>query len=94
MSEPLKNFTSLPDDQEQTFVVFEKKSRDALKKSRTVGLAVGIGIFVVMVGIAMTMGKRSMNAMDKARDTGAEKAENVAAPTPATTPEKAPAKSE
>lgn len=45
------NFTSLPPDQEATFVVFEKHQQENLKKGFTIGLISSIVFGVLAVGI-------------------------------------------
>ncbi len=49
------NFTSLPPDQEAAFVVFERRTQEALAKSTMIGLISGLAVlllgFVVYFGI-------------------------------------------
>ena len=46
-----QNFTSLPPEQEQSFVVYERTSAESLKKAMTLGLICGavVGVFMVIL---------------------------------------------
>jgi hypothetical protein len=45
------NFTSLPPEQEATFVVYERRTHEALQKSTMIGIIAGIAVFVLSAGI-------------------------------------------
>ena len=45
------DFSSWPRDQEQTFVVYEQRTNESLKKAMTAGIVAAIGLFVLLVGI-------------------------------------------
>jgi hypothetical protein len=51
------NFSSLPVEEEQHFVVYERHSREAGKKARTLGLAVATSVLVLIVGIVFSFEK-------------------------------------
>ena len=45
------NFTSLPPEQEATFVVYERRTQEALSKSLVIALAAGATVFLIAVGL-------------------------------------------
>jgi hypothetical protein len=45
------NFTSLPPDEEATFVVYERRTAEALSKSGMIGIVAGLAVFFLGVGI-------------------------------------------
>lgn len=87
-SDPYSNFTSLPRAEEQTFVVYEQKSRAALKRSRGIAVIAGAILFVVTVAIALTMGKEhKKSGFERAQE--ARTKQEPKAKEPAAAPEKA-----
>ena len=45
------NFTSLPPEQEQQFVVFERQSAESSKTAMTMGIITGVVLFVFLIGL-------------------------------------------
>ncbi len=80
-----QNFTSLPPEQEQQFVVFERQSVESSKKALTLGLIAGgaLGLLLIIVQLTITpTPPLHTDALDD--DMGAEEA------TPRRTTRKAP----
>ena len=48
-----KNFTSLPPDQERTFVVYERFSRELGRKALRTGIIAAASFFVILVGLIL-----------------------------------------
>lgn len=49
-----QNFTSLPPDQEATFIVYESRTQESAKKAMTLGLVSGLVFFVLVVAIVFS----------------------------------------
>lgn len=49
------NFTSLPPEQEATFVVYEQQSAQASQKGMTIGLISGVAIGLIMLIISIAV---------------------------------------
>ena len=45
------SFTSLPPEQEATFVVFERRTQEALAKGATIGLITGAVVLLISIGV-------------------------------------------
>ena len=52
-----QNFTSLPPDQEATFIVYEARTQESAKKAMTLGLISGLVFFVLIVAIVFSHDK-------------------------------------
>jgi cytoskeletal protein RodZ len=52
-----QNFTSLPPDQEATFIVYESRTQESAKKAMTLGLVSGLIFFVLVVAIVFSHDK-------------------------------------
>ncbi len=52
-----QNFTSLPPDQEATFIVYEARTQESAKKAMTLGLISGLIFLVVIVAIVFSHDK-------------------------------------
>ncbi len=86
-----KNFTSLPPEQEQSFVIYEKTSIESGKKALTLGVICGVavGVFAVIFYLAFDPPKNA-HAVDPETDL-AEEVAPAPAPAPAPAEEAAPA---
>lgn len=83
-----QNFTSLPPEQEATFVIYERTSSEAGKKAMTLGAICGgiVGIIAIMLFVAYDAPKNA-HAVDPVSDIE----EEAPAPAPAAIPEPAAA---
>jgi hypothetical protein len=92
------DFSSWPREQEQTFVVFEQRTSESLKKALGVGAVAGVAWFVVLVGIYLGVkpdikeikGMNMDNLTKKSKKTTSEAAPTPDAPKPAAAPAAAP----
>ena len=82
-----RDFTSMPPEEEQSFVIYERTSRESGKKAMTLGAICGgvIGVFALMLFVAFDPPKNA-HAVDPETDIEEEAAP---APAPAPTPEPA-----
>lgn len=60
-----KNFTSLPEDQERTFVVFERFSRESAQKAMRMGIIAGAIFFVVTMIVVFSHSKPTESKIKK-----------------------------
>jgi hypothetical protein len=92
------NFTSLPPEQEASFVVYEQQMAESEKKGFTIGAIAGGAFLIVALGIYLgvapderDLGKdMNMSNLTKTREAPAEKAAEKPAAAPAA-PAEAPA---
>ena len=90
-----KNFTSLPPEQEQSFVIYEKTSIESGKKALTLGTICGavVGVFAIIFYFAFDPPKSSHYVEPESELT--EEVAPKAAPAPAPAPvEAAPAEAD
>jgi hypothetical protein len=88
------NFTSLPPDQEASFVVYEQKMAESEKSGFTIGAIAAAAFLVVALGIYLgvapdkrDLGKdMNMSNLTKTREAPAEKAAEKPAAAPAEKP--------
>ncbi len=80
-----KNFTSLPPEQEQSFVIFERTSVEAGKKAMTIGAICGavFGVFIVMLVMSFDAPENKHAVKKPSAKVGEAKAKPAAAPAPA-----------
>jgi len=80
------NFSSLPPEQEATFVVYEEQQAQSLKKGYTIGAIAGAIFFVLALGIYVGVEPdqrdiaKDMNMSNLTKSSKPEKAEKPAAP--------------
>jgi hypothetical protein len=90
------NFTSLPPEQEASFVVYEQKMAESEKKGFTIGAICGGAFLIVALGIYLgvapderDLGKdMNMSNLTKTREAPADKAAEKPAAAPAAPAEK------
>jgi len=88
-----KNFTSLPPEQEQSFVIYEQTSIESGKKALTLGMICGgvVGVLAIIFYMAFDPPKNA-HAVEPESELAEEVAPKAApAPKPAPAPEAAPA---
>lgn len=94
------DFSSWPRDQEQTFVVYEQRSKESQTKAFTAAAIAAIGVFVLLVGIYAgvepekkdyTKDMNMSNLTKKHKAAAAEEAPAPKAEAPAPAPAAAPA---
>jgi hypothetical protein len=88
-----KNFTSLPPEQEQSFVIYEQTSIESGKKALTLGMICGgvVGVLAIIFYMAFDPPKNA-HAVEPESELAEEVAPKAApAPAPAPAPEAAPA---
>ncbi len=85
-----QNFTSLPPEEEATFVIYERTSSEAGKTAMTMGAICGgiVGIFAIMLFFSYDA-PRNAHAVDPVSDI--EEEAPAPAPAPAATPDPVPA---
>ncbi len=78
-----QNFSSLPPDEEATFVVYERTTTEASKKAMTLGAICGgvVGVFALMLFLSFGPG-RNAHAVDPVSDIEEEAPAPKAAPAP------------
>jgi hypothetical protein len=77
------DFSSWPRDQEQTFVVYEQRTNESLKKAMTAGIVAAIGLFVLLVGIYAGVEPDRRDVTKDMNMSNLTKKGGPAAPTPA-----------
>lgn len=85
-----RDFSSLPPDKEQQFVVFEKTSVESAAKAKKLGLIVSLTIGVIVVIVVLSFDKpKNLMAEDDAKAAALKKSEEAPKeapkPDPATT---------
>ncbi len=95
------NFTSLPPEEEQTFVVYEQRSQESAKKAVVAGLIAGAAVFLIALVLVLSHDKpknlmegedMGMLAGDKEKAAARQHLEDTkSAPAPDTSGAAAPA---
>src|SRR6185437_7168431 len=85
------DFSSWPRDQEQTFVVYEQRTSESLKKAATAGIVAAIGLFILLVGIYAGVAPDRRDVTKGMNMSNITKKSETAAPAPAPAPAAAPA---
>jgi hypothetical protein len=88
-----QDFTSLPPEQEASFVIYERTSKESGKKAMTMGAIAGgiVGIFAILLFLSFDAAENA-HAVDP--ETDIEEEAPAAAPAPAPEPAEAPAPEE
>ena len=73
------DFSSLPPEQEQSFVVFEQTTRESAKKAKSAGIIAGgvFGLLIVVIAMGFKPAEKS-HASEEEHSLGAEKASHSA----------------
>jgi len=88
------DFSSWPRDQEQSFVVYEQRTSESLKKAMVIGISAAVGVLVLALGIYAGVPPdkkditKDMNMSNLGKRT---KKADADAPKPAPAPAAAPA---
>lgn len=86
-----KNFTSLPPEQEATFVIYEQTSSESAKKAMTMGTITGVAIGILGLILFLSFdAPKNAHAVEPESDLK-EEPRKKAAPAPAPAPTPAPA---
>lgn len=74
------DFSSLPPEQEESFVIFEKTTRESAKKSKSIGIIAGVafGVLTIVIAMAFKPPEKS-HASEEEHSMGAEKSAPAAA---------------
>jgi len=67
-----QNFTSLPPDQEASFIVFERHGAEAAKSGMTIGIIAGIAIGLLILLISFTVPPKQDQRDADAKTAGAQ----------------------
>lgn len=90
-----QDFTSLPPEQEQSFIIYERTSNESAKKAMTLGAIFGavVGVFALILFFSFDA-PRNAHAVDPVSDIEEEAPAPKAAPAPAPEPAAEPAAEE
>lgn len=88
-----KDFTSLPPDKEQTFVVYEKQSFETLAKAKKFGIIAGaiFGLLVIIIAFSFDKPKNKMADDEMGSLSKSKKADDAEKEVPKPDPPPAPA---
>src|SRR5688572_17890399 len=80
------NFSSMPPNAEQTFIVYEQRMEEASKKGFTLGAIAGVIVLVIAAGIYLGVEPEHIDYSKDMNMSNLTKKEDTSAPAPAPAP--------